>query len=227
MDRVVVSWSGGKDAAMAVRDLRDDPDVEIIELLTTLNETNDRVSMHGVPAGIVHCQAEVLGVPLRTVGIPPDSTNEEYEARMADVLADYEARGVDAMAFADIFLEDVREYRAQRLRDSPIDGLWPLWGRDTGALIEDFLDAGFRTTIACVDRAVLGPEWAGRELDSAAVDALPASVDPCGENGEFHTVVHDGPIFADPISLEPETVVSKSVGDGTYHYCDLRLARGE
>lgn len=221
MERVVVSWSGGKDASLALHELRADPDREVVELFTTVHEDDGRLSMHGVRGDLVERQAAALGIPLRTVPIPADADNETYAARLAAPMADYAARGVDSVAFADIFLEGVREYREQRLAGPALDGAWPLWGRDTEALVREFVEAGFRARVACVDGDALGPEWAGRQVDAAFFAALPDGVDPCGEHGEFHTFVTDGPGFAETLRVEVADVVTKPVGDGEYHYADL------
>jgi uncharacterized protein (TIGR00290 family) len=226
MEQVVVSWSGGKDASLALRETRRHPDREALELLTTVHADNDRVSMHGVRRDLVARQAASLGLPLRTVPIPADASNETYAARLADPMADYAERGVDRMVFADLFLEGIREYREDRLAETPLEGAWPLWGRDTDALAREFVGAGFEARIACVDGDALGPEWAGRRVDDSFFAALPEAVDPCGEHGEFHTFVTDGPGFAEPVPVDVAEVVTKPVGDGEYHYADLVPAEG-
>lgn len=221
MERVVVSWSGGKDASIALQRTLAAPDREVVELLTTLNEDNRRVSMHGVPETLLVRQADAIGRPLRTVPIPPDASNETYEDRLADPLAEYERHGIDRIVFADIFLEGVRSYRANRLATSPIEGAWPLWGSDTEALAREFVETGFRARLACVNGTALDSEWAGKPVDRDCLSSLPASVDPCGENGEFHTFVTDGPCFRRPVPVSVAGTVSKSVGDGTHHYAAL------
>ena len=219
----VLSWSGGKDAAFALWELRragDDP----VELLTTLG-ANDRSSMHGVRRDLYAAQAEALGVPVRFVDLPADPSNDEYEKRMAAVVEEYESRGIDRMAFADLLLEDVREYREKRLADADVDAVFPLWGRDTDEQARAFLDAGFRATVVAVDDDALGPSFAGRAFDAEFLAALPEDVDPCGERGAFHTFVHDGPVFESPVPVATGDVVAREVGDGVYHYCDLRRAQ--
>jgi len=222
MDRVVVSWSGGKDAATALWEVASDPDREIVELLTTVDAENGRVSMHGVRGDLLERQAAALNYPLRTVDIPPDASNDEYERRLEPVVDEYEARGVDHVVFADLFLEGIREYRAARLDGRHLAGDWPLWGRNTADLVGSFLDADFRARVACVDGSALDASFAGRELDRAFLEDLPDGVDPCGEHGEFHTFVFDGPPFDDPVTVAAGETVSRPVGGGTYHYCDLR-----
>jgi uncharacterized protein (TIGR00290 family) len=224
MNRVVVSWSGGKDAATALWEVANDPERAVVELLTTVNAENGRVSMHGVRGDLLERQATSLGYPLRTVEIPPKAGNDEYERRFEPVVADYEERGIDHVVFADLFLEGVRDYRAERLDGRDVAGDWPLWGRDTADLVDSFLDAGFRARVACVDGSALDASFAGRELDRAFLEDLPDDVDPCGEHGEFHTFVYDGPTFDESIEVTAGETVSKSVGEGTYHYCDLRPA---
>jgi len=181
--------------------------------------------MHGVRGGLLERQPASLGYPLRTVEIPPDAGNDEYERRLEPVVDDYEERGIDHVVFADLFLEGVRDYRAERLDGRDVAGDWPLWGRDTTDLVDSFLDAGFRARVACVDGSALDASFAGRELDRAFLEDLPGDVDPCGEHGEFHTFVYDGPTFDDPVDVVAGETVSRAVGDGTYHYCDLRSPR--
>lgn len=221
MDRVVLAWSGGKDAAFALSELRRDPDVEVIEFLTTLSEEYDRSSMHGVRRELYDRQADAAGLPIRYVSIPAGGTNEEYEERMATALTDYRDRGIDAVAFADLYLEDVRAYRQEQLSQVPLDGLFPLWGRDTATLVTEILEAGFRATVVCVDGDVLDESFAGREMDRAFLDDLPDGIDPCGENGEFHTFVHDGRILAEPIAVTPGERVTREIDGHPFHYSDL------
>ncbi|WP_049969284.1 Dph6-related ATP pyrophosphatase [Haladaptatus cibarius] len=215
--RTVLSWSGGKDAAYALFELGTD---DVTELLTTISE-NGRSSMHGVRQKLYEKQAESIGLPIRFVELPQECSNEEYESRMADVMAEYESLGIERVAFADLFLEEIREYRENQLAETNIDGYWPVWNRDTDEQIEAFLDAGFRATVVAVDGSLLDLAFAGRELDSAFLADLPENIDPCGENGEFHTFVWDGPIFDAPVSVETGEVVTREVGDGKFHYCDL------
>ena len=221
MEQVVVSWSGGKDAALALHETRAASNREVVELLTTVNAANDRVSMHGVRRDLLERQAEALELPLRVVPLPEDADNETHRERLAGPMADYDARGVDRVVFADIFLEGARAYLEERLAETDLSGAWPLWGRATDEVVRSFLDAGFRTRVACVDGAALDPTWAGRRVDEAFLDDLPDDVDPCGEHGEFHTFVTDGPGFRAPVALEVGEVVTRPVGDGEYHYADL------
>jgi uncharacterized protein (TIGR00290 family) len=209
--KVVLSWSGGKDSALALQALRAEG-IEPDALLTTVTERFERVSMHGVRRELLAAQASAAGIGLVEVRIPPDCPNEVYEARMGEALA-----GFDAVAFGDLFLEDVRAYREERLAASGRRALFPLWGRDTAALARRFVADGFRATLVCVDPRRLDPSFAGRELDEDLLAELPADVDPCGENGEFHTFVHAGPVFEAPVPVETGERVER---DG-FCFCDL------
>lgn len=223
--RAAIAWSGGKDAALALRRLRQD-DVAVVELLTTIDEASGRSSMHGVRRSLYDRQAAALGVPLSVVVLPPEPSNDEYAAAMTSVLTGYRERGVGTVVFGDVFLEDVRAYREDKLEGTGVAGSWPLWGRDTADLVDEFIDAGFAATVVAVDGDALDVSFAGRPFDEAFVDDLPPGVDPAGENGEFHTFVRDGPPFASPVRVEPGETVTRPVGDGDYHYCDLRPAGG-
>lgn len=219
--RTVVSWSGGKDSALALAECLDAPDVDVVELLTTVGEETGRSSMHGVRRDRYVRQAAAIGRPIRFVEIPDDASNAAYEERMATVAAEHAARGVDTVTFADLYLEDIRAYREERLAGTGIRGNWPLWKRDTETMARAFIDAGFRATVVCVDGDRLGRDCLGRAFDASFLDALPDTVDPCGENGEFHTFVHDGPIFDAPVPVELGDTVTREPGDGVYHYVDL------
>jgi uncharacterized protein (TIGR00290 family) len=214
-----LSWSGGKDSALALWTLRRrrvEPEV----LITTVTETFERISMHGVRRELLARQAEALGIPLVEVVIPPSCVNEIYDARMAEAFAAAPLSAVEAVAFGDLFLEDVRAYREGRLAAAGRRGLWPLWGQDTSALAQEFVDAGFEATLVCVDPSVLDPAFCGRRYDKRLLAELPPGVDPCGENGEFHTFVCAGPIFTAPIACERGEIVER---DG-FVFCDLAPA---
>ena len=213
-----LSWSGGKDSALALWALRREQ-LEPEALITTITDAYDRVSMHGVRRELLARQAEALGLPLVEVVIPPACGIEIYEARMAEAFAAAPLSGIEAVAFGDLFLEDVRAYREERLAAAGKRGLFPLWGRDTAGLAREFIDAGFEARLVCVDPHVLDPSFAGRRYDERLLAELPPSVDPCGENGEFHTFVHVGPIFAAPIACKRGEVVER---DG-FVFCDLLL----
>ncbi|GAB3679570.1 hypothetical protein GCM10028857_01130 [Salinarchaeum chitinilyticum] len=225
MPRTVLSWSGGKDAAAALAELRAS-DHDVVELLTTVAADTDRSSMHGVRRSLYELQAAALGEDLRIVTLPPEPDNDAYESVMAEVVAEYAERGVDRIAFADLFLEDVRSYREERLAESGVDPAFPIWGRSTAEQADAFLDAGFEAVVVSVDGDPLDASFAGRSFDRSFLDSLPADVDPCGEHGAFHTFVYDGPIFAEPVSVEVGDTEAKPVGDGVYHYARLRAADG-
>jgi uncharacterized protein (TIGR00290 family) len=199
---VALSWSGGKDSALALRALREELHIEPVALLTTVTEDYNRVSMHGVRRELARAQAVAAGLPLVEVAIPAACTNDVYERRMARALEAAPLTDVGTIAFADLFLEDVRAYRVERLTSAGREAIFPLWGRDTRTLAVEFIDAGFEAVVVCVDPAQLDASFAGRAFDAALLNDLPASVDPCGENGEFHTFVHAGPIFDRPIAIE-------------------------
>ncbi len=215
---VVMSWSGGKDSALALWTLQGEPHLEVRALLTTVTEEFDRISMHGVRSALLDCQAALLGLPVVRVSIPPDCSNELYEERMAAALAQPLIAGVEHYAFGDLFLDDVRTYREERLEAVDKRCLFPLWGRDTRELARTFIAAGFGGLLTCVDTAKLDGSFAGRLFDASLLADLPAGVDPCGERGEFHSFVFAGPIFSRAIPIESgETVVR----DG-FAFCDVR-----
>jgi len=214
---VLFCWSGGKDSAMALHALQAAGCVRVAALLTTITDEYDRISMHGVRRVLLERQAESIGLPLHPVLIPPQCVNAIYEQRMKAALAGHFARGVRRVAFGDIFLEDLRAYREKNLALAGMEALFPIWKRDTRELARDFVRLGFRAATVCVDARVLDASFAGRELNSAFFADLPAGVDPCGENGEFHTFVFDGPIFRRPIAFRVGEVVTR---DG-FCFCDL------
>jgi uncharacterized protein (TIGR00290 family) len=216
---VALSWSGGKDSALALWTLRRQG-VEPGALITTVTDEYDRISMHGVRRELLSRQADAVGIPLVEVRIPPACVNDVYEARMAEAFASAPLSDVETVAFGDLFLEDLRAYREARLIASGRRGLFPLWGRDTGALAREFIAAGFQARIVCLDPRVLDASFAGRTYDEQLLADLPASVDPCGENGEFHTFVHAGPIFAESIACETGEVVQRE----GFVFCDVTPA---
>lgn len=193
--RVLLSWSSGKDSAWALKALREDPANEVVGLLTSVSEAYGRVTMHGTRPEIVAAQAHAAGLPLVRVMLPTPCPNAAYEAVMRDAVRAAVARGVTHIAFGDLFLEDVRQYRTRQLAGSGIDPLFPLWQLPTDRLARQLVDAGLETILVCVDLAKLPAEFAGRTFDHALLDGLPAGVDPCGERGEFHTCVVAGPMF--------------------------------
>ncbi len=218
---ILFCWSGGKDSAMALHALLQQRDLRIAALLTTVTEGYDRVSMHGVRRELLHRQADSLRLPLHEVFIPPQCVNLIYESRMEEAMRLHLAKGIRQVAFGDIFLEDLRVYREKNLARLEMQALFPIWKRDTRELIREFLAAGFRAVAVCVDTKVLDPRFAGRELDASFFADLPPNVDPCGENGEFHTFVFDGPIFQQPVDFTFGEVILRD----SFAFCDL-LPRG-
>jgi len=214
---VLFCWSGGKDSAMALHALQSGQDHRVTALLTTVTEGYDRISMHGVRRALLERQAESLGLPLHAVSIPPQCNNATYEQRMKEELERHFARGVRRVAFGDIFLEDLRAYREKNLALVGMRAVFPIWKRDTRELAREFVRLGFRAIAVCVDPRVLNASFAGRELDASFFADLPPGVDACGENGEFHTFVFDGPVFEKPI---PVRVGEKVMRDG-FCFCDL------
>jgi uncharacterized protein (TIGR00290 family) len=200
---VALSWSGGKDSALALKQLRDSTDHEVVALLTSVTREYDRVSIHGVRRVLLEAQADALGLPLIEIALEPKSSDAAYQGAFLDALAVLAGRhpAVRHIAFGDLYLHDVRAYRDRLLAGTTYHGLYPLWERPTRALAESFIADGFDATLVCVDETQLDARFAGRAFDRTLLDELPASVDPCGENGEFHTFVHGGPIFARPIPV--------------------------
>jgi len=209
MSKVLVSWSSGKDSAWMVHRLRQAGDLAPSGLLTTFNEVAGRVSMHAVRRELVEAQAAALELPLFPVTLPFPCSNEAYEARMRDAVAAAVAAGFTHVAFGDLFLEDVRRYREQRLAGSGLTPIFPLWGRPTGALAREMVNAGLRATLTSVDPRLLDRAFAGGAFDAALLARLPADVDPCGEHGEFHTFAWAGPMFREPIPVRPGEIVER------------------
>lgn len=207
--RALLSWSSGKDSAWALQRLRERGDVEIVGLLTTVNETFERVAMHAVREELLEAQARAVALPLRKVQIPWPCTNEQYEVAMGRACSEAVGDGVTQVAFGDLFLEDVRDYRVDKLRGTGLTPLFPLWGTPTQELSRRMVDAGLRAHVTCVDPKLLPLDFCGRAFDHDFLDDLPESADPCGENGEFHTFVHAGPMFSEPVAMEPGPVVER------------------
>ena len=216
-DPVLLAWSSGKDSAFSLHVLRAREDVEVVGLLTTINETHDRVAMHAVRRRLLEAQAAAAGLPLLVVRIPQACTNDAYEAAMGRALDGARARGVSGVAFGDLFLEDIRRYREERMAGTGLRPIFPLWLRPTAALAEEMLAAGLRARITCVDPRVLPASFAGREYDRALLADLPRGVDPCGENGEFHTFAWNGPMFRHPVPVRGGEVVAR----GGFVFADL------
>ena len=207
--RALLSWSSGKDAAWALHALRQEGAVEVVGLLTTINRAFDRVAMHAVREVLLEAQAEAAGLPLWKVEIPWPCPNEAYEAAMAAACAKAVADGIEAIAFGDLFLEDVRDYRIQKLAGTGLRPLFPLWGRPTAELAREMVAGGLKATLTCVDPKALDPSFAGRDFDARLLADLPPGVDPCGERGEFHSFAWDGPLFRYPVPIRRGEVVER------------------
>jgi uncharacterized protein (TIGR00290 family) len=206
---VLLAWSSGKDSAFALHVLRESKDVEVVGLLTTVNERHDRVAMHAVRRTLLEAQASAAGLPLTIVPIPHPCPDAAYEAAMGRALDQARARGIRGVAFGDLFLEDIRRYREKQMAGTGLRLVFPLWRRPTTALAREMLDAGLRARITCVDPRVLAGSFAGREFDRQLLSDLPPGVDPCGENGEFHTFAWDGPMFAHPVPVRGGEVLTR------------------
>jgi uncharacterized protein (TIGR00290 family) len=217
-EKVLLAWSGGKDSVMALYELLRTHSYEISALLTTITEDYDRISMHGVRRILLEQQAESLGLPLEKVYISRNASNEEYEAKMRDKLMEYQNRSVLSVVFGDIFLEDLRKYREKNLSKIGMKGIFPIWKRDTAELAHTFIDSGFKGVITCVDSKVLDKRFVGRLYDKQFLHELPSNVDSCGENGEFHSFVYDGPIFRERVSFIIGDIV---LWDNRFYFYDL------
>jgi uncharacterized protein (TIGR00290 family) len=217
MIKTLISWSSGKDSAWLVSKLRQDPSVEIGALLTTVNESAGRVAMHAVRVELLEAQADALGLPLWKVFIPSPCSNEIYEGAMAAAVARAVSESFTQVAFGDLFLEDVRRYREEKLAGSGLTPIFPLFGADTAALAREMIAAGLRARLTCVDPKQLDRSFVGREFDLALLRDLPPSADPCGERGEFHSFAYDGPMFSRPVPIESGDIVER---DG-FAFADL------
>jgi uncharacterized protein (TIGR00290 family) len=218
--KALISWSSGKDSAFALHEVRRAGAFDVVGALTTVNETFGRVSIHGVRKDVLHAQLLAARLPANIVPIPYPCPNDVYEERMAAAMADAKQAGVTHVIFGDLFLADIRAYREQKLAGAGITPVFPLWGRPTAALAREMIASGFGARLVTVDRTRLGSSFAGRGFDQALLADLPAGIDPCGENGEFHTCVIAAPVFAQPIEVASGDVVER---DG-FTYCDLLLA---
>jgi uncharacterized protein (TIGR00290 family) len=217
---VLVAWSGGKDSALALRAVLADPALEVEALLTTVTREYDRISVHGVRRSLLHAQADALGLPLVEMEIPASCDNATYEASLARMLAGARERNdrVRRCVFGDLFLEDVRRYREERLAPLGMQPIFPLWGRNTGELAREFINDGFRAVVVCVDTTQLPASFSGREYDASFLAELPNGVDPCGEKGEFHTFVYDGPLFRERVELSIGETITR---DERFVFTDL------
>ena len=214
---VLVSWSGGKDSCVALYEIQRAREYRVAALLTTVTRDYDRISMHGVRRVLLEKQADSLGLRLHQVLISKDATNEDYEMKMGEAFSVYGEQGIDSIVFGDLFLEDIRIYREQFLARHNMRGLFPVWHRDTTRFIKEFIELGFKAVVICVDSRILDQSFAGRMIDEAFLSSLPPHVDPCGENGEFHTFVFDGPTFARPVKFSLGEIVLRE----SFWFCDL------
>jgi uncharacterized protein (TIGR00290 family) len=219
-EKILMTWSGGKDSAMALYEIQKKSNFEIGSLLTTISEDYRRISMHGIREELLDMQVKALGYDLEKILISKNCPNEEYDSKMHHTLQRYYSKGTKKVVFGDIFLHDVRKYREQNLAKIGMEGIFPLWGMETNNLAHEFIDLGFKATVTCVDSTMLDGAFVGRMFDEKFLDELPSKVDPCGENGEFHTFVWDGPIFSKPISFELGDIVLR---DSRFFYCDLKF----
>jgi uncharacterized protein (TIGR00290 family) len=217
-EKVIVAWSGGKDSALALYEILKTKRYEVLELLTTVTQDYDRISIHGVRRVLLEQQADALGFPLEKMLVSKGVSDAEYEGILLKVLNRHVTNGVFSVVFGDLFLEDVRKYREQTLAKIGLKGIFPLWKRNTFKLAREFIDLGFKAVITCVDSKSLGKDFVGREFDRQFLADLPAIVDPCGENGEFHSFVYDGPIFSEPVSFTKGEIVLR---ENRFYYCDL------
>jgi uncharacterized protein (TIGR00290 family) len=217
---VVLSWSGGKDSALALDALSRDPDLEVVGLLTSVTSDYDRISVHGVRRSMLEAQVERLELPLFEIALTPGCTNEDYEAAFHRALENIRRELPEAsqIAFGDLFLEDVRHYRENLLADTGFEPIFPLWGIDTAVLAKRFIDAGFGAHLVCVDTTQLAADFAGRAFDHEFLADLPSTVDPCGERGEFHTFVWGGPPFKESV---PYRLGTRVLRDSRFMYCDI------
>ena len=219
-EQVIVSWSGGKDSCMALHEIQKSNTYEVAALLTTITRDYDRISIHGVRRTLLERQAESLGIPLRKVYISKAASNHEYESRIEEALLDYRGQGIDTVVFGDLFLEDIKEYRDRFLAGLSMQAIYPIWNKDTSLLIREFIESGFKAVVTCVDPKALDGSFAGRTIDEQFLNDLPASVDPCGENGEFHSFVFDGPIFREPVNL----IAGETIERDGFCFCDFSPA---
>ena len=214
---ILFGWSGGKDSSLALQAVLKNPALEVRALLTTVTEEYDRISMHGVRCSLLEQQAKAIGLPLEKIEIPPRCSNDLYEQKMEAAMLKHKAAGIRRMAFGDLFLEDIRAYRDKTFPPIGMEAIHPVWGINTTALARQFISDGFKTVLVCIDPKQIDSKFCGRDFDEKLLADLPASCDPCGENGEFHTFVYDGPIFRKPVEITKGEIVER---DG-FWFCDL------
>src|SRR4030095_2107305 len=238
MTRAYFNWSGGKDSALALWEIQKQKKAQVVYLLTSINILDNRVSMHGVRRELAEAQAASLNIPLTTIELPEQPSMQEYESAMIQKITWLKNQGITHSIFGDIFLEDLKKYREHKLNEVDIKAVFPLWKRDTKELMKQFIDSGFRAVIVCVNETLLDKSFCGRDLNEQFCSDLPPGVDTCGENGEFHTFVYDGPIFHRPVNFEKGEIVykqykaPKTQNDGLelaeenhgFYFCDLLKA---
>jgi len=224
MEKAVFAWSSGKDSAVALHEALRGGEFEVVSLLTTITEDYDRISMHGVRRELVERQAASIGLPLRKVFIPAGGGNDQYEKRMEEALAEFRREGIETVIFGDIFLEDLREYREDNLAKAGMRAAFPLWKKDTAGLLRDFLDLGFASVVTCVDTGALDARFCGRTIDGKFFSELPDGVDPCGENGEYHSFAFRGPVFKEEIAFTAGETVLR---DDRFMFCELLPGKKE
>ncbi|MBU1101638.1 MAG: diphthine--ammonia ligase [Bacteroidetes bacterium] len=229
MKNAVMNWSTGKDSAYCLYKVLQDPEIEVKYLLTTVNNDLQRVSMHGVQIELLERQAESIGIPLIKIHLPSETSMEEYNQIMSDAMKPLVANGIEYSIFGDIFLEDLRKYREEKLDSIGLKAIFPLWQMNTKLIIRNFIDQNFRAAITCVNEKYLSHEFCGREIDNSFLNDLPEMVDPCGENGEFHSFVYDGPVFRKPIRFDLGEIVHRQYKNDTeakydtgFWYIDLK-----
>lgn len=222
MEKVIVSWSGGKDSALSLYEIQRGGNYQVVSLLTTINEYYDRVSMHGIRRALVEQQAQALGLPLIKIMIPKDCSEEEYESRLMDILSRAKSDGINHVVFGDIFLDWIREYREKNLARAGMTPILPIWGRETLELTRSFISLGFKAIITCVNTELMPRSFLGKVLNEYFLSELPPGVDPGGENGEFHSFVFAGPIFREGIPF----ALGRTVTRDSYHFRDLLPEEG-
>jgi uncharacterized protein (TIGR00290 family) len=217
-EKILVSWSGGKDSVLSLNEILKDEKLEINALLTVFTSDYDRVSMHGIRRIMLEKQVENLGYFLEKIFISKNASDKDYKSQMVSILQKYESNGVRSVVFGDMFLEDVRKYREENLSKISMTGLFPLWKKDTFQLAKQFIKLGFKSIVTCIDSKRLSKDFVGRMFDKEFLSALPSNVDPMGENGEFHSFVFDGPLFKRRVKFELGEIVFR---DERFYFCDL------
>jgi len=215
---LVVSWSGGKDSILALNEILNNNHYAVRSLITTVTKGYDRISIHGVRNELLEQQVQSIGLPLHKVSIPKDSTNEQYEKALKDILLYFKNEGINEIVFGDIYLEDVKKYRDELLDKLDMKGIYPIWKKDSEELARKFIELGFKAVTTCIDSQQIDKKFVGREYNYDFLNDLPNSADPCGENGEFHTFVYDGPLFDKKIDFTKGEIVFR---DDRFYYCDL------